>query len=73
MSGPIHDWVLQARVEAFLYEYAASLDEERFLIFVADHVCYSHGCLIDNAVQISNRRYALRHHSTVRAIELGRY
>jgi anthranilate 1,2-dioxygenase small subunit len=30
MSGPKHDWALQARVEAFLYEYAASLDEERF-------------------------------------------
>ena len=26
----INPWVLQARVEAFLYEYAASLDEERF-------------------------------------------
>lgn len=30
MSGIMHDWVLQARIEAFLYEYAASLDEERF-------------------------------------------
>ena len=26
----MNDWPLQARVEAFLYEYAASLDEERF-------------------------------------------
>jgi anthranilate 1,2-dioxygenase small subunit len=30
MSRPMHDWILQARVESFLYEYAASLDEERF-------------------------------------------
>lgn len=30
MSGVMHDWVLPARIEAFLYEYAASLDEERF-------------------------------------------
>ncbi len=26
----VNQWVLQARVEAFMYEYAASLDEERF-------------------------------------------
>ena len=29
------DWTLQARVQAFLYEYAASLDEERFDDWVA--------------------------------------
>ena len=29
------DWSLQARVQAFLYEYAASLDEERFDDWVA--------------------------------------
>lgn len=26
----MNDWTLQARMQAFLYEYAASLDEERF-------------------------------------------
>ena len=29
------DWTLQAQVQAFLYEYAASLDEERFDDWVA--------------------------------------
>lgn len=29
------DWPLQARVQAFLYEYAACLDEERFDDWVA--------------------------------------
>ncbi len=30
MTRDMIDWTMQARVEAFLYEYAASLDEERF-------------------------------------------
>lgn len=44
MNSAMNDWTMQARVAAFLYEYAASLDEERFddwiKLFDADDCTY---------------------------------